>query len=165
MMTASGLKSAIEAKFNPAPTVAATANTLFGEAVKEYLEAECEVTYSWAAVNGSGTPDPIVTFTAKPTFASFVIAPVANLTLWAVALYTQILGAVMVPDDATFIVAPTAFGPVPFTLTASGATDFDTAMTYTCNEILNGIKLMLSIVPASGAHGVYTGSGLIVTIR
>lgn len=164
-MTATGLKSAIDDKFTPSPTVALDAHTLFSEAIKEYLEENCVVTYSWSGVDGGGSPDPITSFIGYPTWSSLLIPVPLSLIDWAVKLTSAIYSAVIIPDDNTFTFSSNLiFGNVPIGLSFSGETDQSNAMLYTCNEIVEGIKDMIAPGSFSGSHGSYTGTATMVSI-
>ena len=168
MMIASDLKDLIRSRMDTEqPDNVITAQLVFGTALKDYLEKNCEITYGWVGVSPPppSTPDPVVTFTAKPTWITFPLAPALNFNAWILSLGTIIQTAILIPDDDTFLLSPLTLGIIPIVGVQSGKTDPDEAMLDICTQIINGIKLMINPVPATGTHTVYTGSATMSNIK
>lgn len=164
-MTGIGLKSVVDSKFSPPPISASSAHVLFSEALEEYLESDCVVTYSWAAVDGIGNPDPTTSFTAKPTWVDFSVSTPSDLEDWASKITAEVYTAVIEPDDTSFSFSPSLiFGNVLISLSFSNATTQSAAMLYICNEIVDGVKDMIAPGTFAGTHGIYTGTATMVSI-
>lgn len=163
-MIPSDLKDAIQAKFDPFPEDAVSANLAFGQAVQEYLQENCSITYAWVGANPSGTPDPVVSFTAKPTWVAFVLAPSADFNTWIISLSGLIQTAIIAPDDSTFVLTGALFGPTPLTIAQSGLDTHDDAILDISTNIVNGVKLMINPTPVPGVHGVFTGTATMALI-
>lgn len=165
MMVANDLKDAIQAKFNPPPTDPDVANGLFGDAVNEYCTDNTDINYSWVAVNSNPSPDPVTSFIAHPSWVSFELVPAPDLSAWALSLSLIIQTSLGVPEDSTFLLTPLTFGVVPIVIVPSGLSDPDAAMLDVCTQIINGIKLMINPVPATGSHGQYIGTATMLLIQ
>ena len=163
-MVAEDLKIAIQDAFATPPEDATEAQSTFGNAVKDYLEENCEITYAWVGANPSSTPDPTVTFTAKPTWTTFSLAPFADFTLWMAGLSAIVATALLTPDDTTFLLTGMTFGLVPIVGIQSGLDDPDEAMLDVCEQIIDGVKLMINLVPSVGSHSAFTGTATMTSI-
>lgn len=164
-MVAEDLRDSIKAKMlDVEPSTAVEAQLAFGTALKEYLEENCEITYGWVATNPSGTPDPVLTFTTSPTWVTFNLVPSTDFSSWIIMLGTTIQTSIFeIPSG--FILTPLTFGIVPIVAIPSGKDNFDEAMLDSCTKIINGVKLMLNLIPSTGTHGVYTGSATMTSIN
>ena len=129
----------------------------FDTAASTYLENNCMVTYSWSATLPASpfTPDPVTSFDAHINFSSFSIGNAVDIDAWALLLQGAIMGAVIAPD---IYVPPFALPPMTFlltgalTLTQSGETEYLSALTYICDEIITWIKTLINPTPVAGTH-------------
>lgn len=133
-------------------------------AIKSYIEAYCDITYSWVATLSIPpyTPDSTITYKAKVIFSNFNITlPQTNDSIVAFnafgnALTLEINKGVINPIDPTFLVAPGTFFPSNIILTSSNVTTQKDAMEHLANEIIIGIKAKINSTPLPGTHLIYT---------
>lgn len=167
-MDANLLKTEIQSKFNPAPDNADDANRLLGEALRDHIINNCEITYAWVAVDSAtGTPDPISSFTATPSYVSFLLTPSADFRTWFIslsgAIQTAILNAETQAPPFVFPL-PLTFGIIPLIGVQSGLSDPDAALLDVCNQIITGIKKMVNLSPNPGTRGTYVGTASMASI-
>ncbi|MDA3856325.1 MAG: hypothetical protein PF569_08765 [Candidatus Woesearchaeota archaeon] len=166
-MIASDLKDLILSKLiNPYPENATQANSKWGEAFKEYFEANCDITCSWSATDPSnGSTDPLTSFTAKPVFTSFPIVPKDNRTLWLSNLNTILISGNIIPDSSfsTLSLAPLKLTTTVFSITMNQSTDPDVVIEDFCQKIINGIKTMIGGT-TTGTNSSFVGSATVTSI-
>lgn len=145
---------------NPEDAVASDYADAFDGAVKTYIESNCQIMYSWSATlpPTASTPDPVVSFTASVSFASFSIGTPTDIASWGALLAAQIIGGTIAPDDTSFILPPMTFlAGLPLVVTQSGeGSNYLLALTHVCGEIINYIKSLVNTVPVPGTHPPYT---------
>ena len=139
------------------------------KSIKEYIETNCELSYVWVGNTVPPTsPDPATPMTSKVNFASFSLSvanlPSADLAIASlmVSININILTALLVPDDVTFLMGPPIVTPL-ITLTVSGKTNTTEALEYFSDEIISGLKLSFSPVVA-GTHAAFVGATTGVTV-
>ena len=157
-------------------------NDAFDEGLKEYLEDNLEITYSWAATlpPPASTPDPVTSFKAHVTYPLFSIDQPANLAAWGTMVITAIAGATIEPiieeepEEPDTAVPPFIFTPgslkflpaAPLVITPSNADNQKDALEHVCNLIITAIKLLINPTPVLGTHSPYTvpAPGAIMTL-
>ena len=146
------------------------------DTVKSYIKTNARVTYSWAAVNSEGTPDPIITFpnllistSQDPGLESIVPESTWKQVTKAEEAMTLLSGAMnscastwRVQFPATLLVTPALVLPA-ITLAPSGLSDGDAAMEMLCNQILSGITLCTPVIEGTNS-GVYIGAGSFINL-
>jgi hypothetical protein len=163
-MVPADLKALILSKMDPPPETAAAANQKWGDALAEYLEANCDITCAWVAANPGGTPDPAESFEASPEFAAFALGVAADYSSWLLLVGAEIHKGAVVPTDSSFVLSPPLLiTALPVISVPSGLTDPDAAILAMCTDIITSIKTMVGNT-AAGVHGVYTGTATISTI-
>ena len=164
-MTASGMANQIISEIDQCNDPVQANNGLY-KGICDYVEANAEVHYAWAGVNPSGSPDPVVDIKAtfktsgslspsgatdcSSALAALSAALNANASLWTVVW------------PAGFALSP-AFDMPAINITASGATDRQSALEHICQEIIDGIKVAAT-PSAAGAHSAYTGTATFTSI-
>lgn len=152
-------------------TDASDARKKLWDTIKLYIKTNASVTYSWAAVNSEGTPDPIITFpnlsistSQDPGLESIVPDEVWKQVTSAEQAMTLLSGAMnscastwRVQFPATLLVTPALVLPA-IILAPSGLSDGDAAMEILCNQILSGITLCTPTIEGTN-NGVYIGVG------
>ncbi len=133
-------------------------------AIKSYIEAYCDIIYSWEAI--LPTPpyasDPITFYKAKVLFSNFNITipqtsdSIVAFNAFGNALTIEINKGVIKPIDPAFLVPPGTFFPSNIMLTSSGATNQRDAMEHFANQIILGIKAKINSTPLPGTHLIYT---------
>lgn len=138
----------------------------FDNALKNFIQDNCQVIYSWTAVNSVPNPDPTTSFQASVNYASFSVGNQTDINAWSLAVSNQVLGGVITPDDSNFVVTPGSFLlTTPLVIPQSGLTNADAAMLYACDKIVTWLKLLINPVPVSGTHLVqYVGTGIMTSI-
>lgn len=108
----------------------------------------------------TSSPDPVVTFNAHVSFASFSVGNPADLSAWALSLQSAIMGATIEPDTA---VPPFSLPPMTFLLTgplvltqSMEDTDYVSALQHICDELITWIKTLINPTPVVGTHGTFT---------
>ena len=170
MMVAEDLKDLIKSRMDTEqPDNSISAQLVFGTALKDYLEENCEINYSWIAVDPGGIPDPQITFICNPAWIYFPLAPVPNFNAWVLSLsliiQTSLFEVIQEPAEIPFTLTPLTFGIIPIVAVQSGLSDPDEAILDICDKIIDGIKLMINVTPATGTHGVYIGSATMTLIK
>jgi hypothetical protein len=124
----------------------------FGDGIKEYLESNVSLSYSWIALMPSpaNTPDPVTSFTAKLSYSSFSIDVPSSFATWVTSIQNAVLGASIVPDDSTFLLSSPSLLTVALSI-AKGGTMLDI-----CNEICSWLKTCINPAPVSGSHLLFT---------
>ena len=166
-MVPADLKDAIKtAMDSEKPDNAIDAQKVFGDELSKYLIENCEIEYAWVGADPVPSPDPVTSFIATPTWITFPLLPVPSFELWFVSLSTLIQTAILEPETSVppFLLTPLTFGIVPMVGVQSGLTDPDDAMLDVCEQIIDGIKLMINPIPATGTHGSYIGTASMISI-
>ncbi len=142
----------------------------FDNALKTYIEDNCEITYSWVGVSPppGSTPDPVTTFKATVSYPTFQIGNPPDFPGWCILLQAAILTAVITPEPTTppFTLGQLAFLlNTPLVMTQSGeAEDYVKALEDVCSQIITWMKTLLNVIPVPGFHGPYNASpGAIMT--
>jgi hypothetical protein len=137
---------------------------VLADSMKEYLEDNLEVEYSWQGVNpSSGAKDPVTKYTATVKFASFNLDEPMSLN-------PGLSGKIMASVATGIISAPAGFSlsvgsfTIP-TLTLPSGSAFQSAM-MDCifRPICDWIKTCLPGTPMSGSHSSFTGTGTMAKI-
>jgi hypothetical protein len=153
------MKSDIINALKSGADTAEKANKKFGDAILKNICDNISITYGWAATNPStGTPDPVVTFTATVSGGG-ILTPSNSFPLMLIKLATLIKG-LTISAAAGFAVAPLAFNPAGvLTVIMANEDTQDTAMEHFCAQIITSIiSTFPNPVPAAGAHGAFTGA-------
>jgi len=142
-------------------------------AIKEYIQDNCELSYAWVGIAPGPVTDTVTSFTASLTFTSFSLS-VTDLPTAAgavnslgLSLGANLAGGVVTPPVG-FALSPPYLIPTPLSpLTASQATTQNDAINHLVEEIISGVKNMANYSPILlGAHGTFlappgTGATLI----
>lgn len=163
-MVASGLANALIGNINKS-TNAGDANNKFYQALCNYVEANAQVFYSWAAFDSEGSPDPQTMIECKiktsgsisPSGAS---TPGAALSSFASTLNSNASGWEIIWPPG-FSLSP-AFVIPTISFTQSMATDQMSAMLHISQEIIDGLKK--ATPSAGGSHSSYNGTASFVQI-
>lgn len=141
-----------------------------GQAIAQYISDNAVVTFSWAGVSPSSTPDPTVVFYPSSIKCQISLTPTGttNPTLSMLHLGTQIQtgisSAIILPAEG--FVLPTinflATSPCPFTPT--GVADQEISFNLFAATIITWFKTCINPAPFPGSHGVYTGTAHMVSI-
>jgi len=129
--------------------------TEFGTAMKTYLENNLEVSYSWTATTPppASVPDPVTSFDASVTFPTFTLTSPADISLFGPMIQLQLAGAIITPDDPTFILPPGTFLPVaPIVVTQSGKDNTKDAIEFLCDQVIISLKTWINPTPIPGTH-------------
>lgn len=145
-----------------------TARSTMWNAVREYVEKEAEVKYTWAGVNPVGAPDPMVVLpctidtSSDPSLSSVIWGgdPITALSVFT-AEANKCIATWKIVFPTGFALSPSLVIPTVVFL-PSMATDQITAMTFISQCIINGIKTATST--ASGAHAAFVGQAGFVSI-
>lgn len=166
-----GLKDKIETELNNI-TDPTEANTKFGEAIADYIKDNAEITYTWAAIDGGGNPDPIIscngeiislTITLSPTGATNATTAMSELSTTLTASLK--LGTHNVTDTG-FTVTPGLMSDISnLNLTVSNKSNSAEAIEYFSNEIITWITSYVPGTPLNGSHGSYTGTATATKIE
>lgn len=153
---ANAIKSGTQDLTDPGQAVNA-----FWKSVCNYVEANAEVIYGWAAVNSVPSPDPVVTWTGTIITAGSLSpcgesTPAAALSSVSASMNANIMTWTVKPAAGFTVSGPTITAPA-ISLQQSGATDRDAALLSIASDIIKGIQAAIPPVMA-GAHGAYTGA-------
>jgi hypothetical protein len=129
---------------------------ILGDTMKDYFEANIEVTYSWSATNpSSGVPDPSTSFVSGADFPMFDLTMPMSLPGLASKIMTAFQGA-SVKHPSTWGIPPGTFNISQLVLPQSS--NADTAlMNSIIRPVCEWIKAMVAAVPLSGSHAGFTG--------
>lgn len=163
-LTKQGLASAIKEKTSNIADPQQAINALWS-AICDYFESNAEVSYSWSAVNPSGTPDPEVMWIGNiKTSGSLTLTNAATpeqaLSLLTSMLNTQIATWVVEPP-AGYSLTPMLIEPM-INLGVSKADTRDSALEAFAGYIIEGVVKATS--STSGTHGAYSGTGTFTNI-
>jgi hypothetical protein len=166
-MNSSGLANKIKSKTEQADTPEKANNALW-EAICEYVEANAEVVYQWAAVNPIGSPDPTITWTGTIITGGFLFpngmtTPETALFKLSADMNANVMTWTVKPAPGFATFGPTITGPT-INIKMSGAGDRDSALESISSDIIDGIKAAIPPVH-SGVHGVYTGATISGVIK
>jgi hypothetical protein len=159
-MNSSGLADKIKSKTENMDTPEKANNALW-EAICEYVEANAEVVYQWAAVDPSGFPDPTITWTGTiitggSLFPNGMTTPETALSRLSSDMNANVMTWTVKPAPGFATSGPTITGPT-INIKMSGAEDRDSALESLSSDIIEGIRA--AIPPThSGIHGAYTGA-------
>jgi len=140
---------------------------VLGDAIKQYLEDNTTVTYSWTATSPppASLPDPAVTFDSSVRFASFDLRGAAN---------PQALAALVRASVMTGLIShPPAFAIPPGTFQAATPPVFPPAPQYAEGILFNNVitplvawyLTLINPAPLSGSHGSFVGATTAMVIR
>ena len=153
----------------------------FTKILKTYLTDNTVLTYGWAAVSGSGAPDPVVTFKTEITIPGTLMQPpLENAgddaftlfklqfeTMMSTALFKHPAGFALVP--APFLL-PSIIGGSMLNKGMLGAlgNDWEAIMDEFARQIVTSVlnPAMWSQIPNPGNHaGAFVGAtaGLVIT--
>ncbi len=160
MLDARGLANAMMAGTQNKNTASDAVNGLWSS-MKNYIQINAEVIYSWSAVDPKGSPDPTTTWTGK-------LIPSGTMTPSGKGTPQEAVDAISETLNSNFnswkVEPAPGFSVSGGTLTGSsvkvglsGASDRDTAFMSIAADIIKGIKAATPPV-MSGAHGAYTGA-------
>jgi len=134
----------------------------FADAMKGYIEDNCEIQYSWTATlppppANTGLPDPTTSFVSSIKYPAFPLAsPPAFEAFGPMITAAIITGIITHPTDPPpFAIPPGVLLPIPIILTQSKADNQKDAMEHLANEVINGMKKMINPAPLPGVHGTY----------
>jgi hypothetical protein len=153
------MKSDIINALKSGADTAVRANKKFGDAILKNICDNISITYGWSATNPStGTPDPVVTFTATVSGGG-TLTPSDSFPLMLIKLATLIKGLTITAATG-FAVAPLAFNPAGvLTVVMANEATQDAAMEHFCARIItNIISAFPNPVPAAGTHGAFSGA-------
>lgn len=158
MMTPNAMASYIIGQLQGIDNAANAINTFYS-ALCSYVESNMEVIYSWSATTPppTSTPDPMVVLNCKvKTTGSMAPSGIDNpggaLAAFSADLNRNAaLWTVIWP--AGFTLTPALIIP-SISISASGATDMNSAWLSVCSEIIAGLKAATPI--ATGAHGGFS---------
>ena len=132
--------------------------------IGNYITGNTQITYSWIGANPSGTPDPVVSFTASLKGTVSLITPTGVPDL-CMQLSIGIKALTVTPGDSTFVV-PLVLNPggtVSITLTPSEDT-FEKAMNALAAQIVSSMQSYLNPTPIPGSHGAFTGTAVMTAL-
>lgn len=158
---AKAIMSGTQGKTDPGDAV-----TGFWKAVRDYIEENGEVEYSWTGLNPAGAPDPTVKFIGKIK-TSGDMSPSGESGSADSAMSK--VSATMNSNAATWTVEPPAdfkISPIliipGITLTPSGSDNRDSAIETLAGQILDGLKLATPV--SAGQHQAYMGTASFIRI-
>lgn len=159
-MIASAMASSIINNINQSSD-ATDANNKFYKSLCDYVETNAQVFYTWSAALPSfpNTLDPQVVIEAKIKTSGSLFPSGATDCASALAIFATTLNA----NAALWqIIFPVGFSLSPafiiptIVFTPSMADNQKSAMTYICQEIIDGLKLATPV--SSGTHISYVGT-------
>ena len=159
-LVAKDLANAIKAK-NEGLTDPGAAITAFWDAIKEYVEKNAEVIYTWSAVDSTSSPDPTTTWTGRIITSGSLSPSGKDTAAGALSKTSEDMNVnvnewtIKPPSDFS-VSGPTIKGS-SISMKASGATDRDSALLAISEDIIEGIKAAIPPI-MSGSHGSYTGA-------
>lgn len=172
MMNAKSMASAIKNSGINSCKNATAALQKFWKAVCDYVKENAEVTYSWTAALTvePWTPDATIIIKCKintkgSLFPCNLTEANAALSAMSAQMNTQAALWNITPIDSTFKISPMFVIP-SITLTASQITNPDSALEFTCQQIINGIKMATPATTGSHIIGpaTYAGGGAFTSI-
>lgn len=176
-LLATSLKSALEAATEAVDNVD-DALTSLGDAIADYVKDNAVVNYGWVAVNPAGAPDPVVAATGEITVfevslsviksASGAPAP-AGIILMQTALITSMTAGLHNITQSGFVTVPSPMASSPSLALLSfagvqGKDNRSDAYTELSNAIVTWVKAQVPTMPVAGTHGVFVGTGTLVSI-
>ena len=163
-MTPNAMASAIISNIGQSSDPA-DANNKFYKALCDYVEANAQVFYAWAATNPSGTPDPQVVIQATIKTSGSLSPSGATDCASALAAFSATLNANAALWQVTwppgFALSP-AFVIPTINITPSMADNQQDAMNAICAQIIAGLKL--ATPAASGSHSAFVGAATFTSI-
>jgi hypothetical protein len=153
------MKSYIINALKSGADTAVNANKKFGDAILKNICDNISITYGWSAINpSSGTPDPVVTFTAT-VLGGGTLTPSSSFPLMLIKLATLIKG-LTITAAAGFVIAPLVFNPAGvLTVVMTNENTQDAAIEHFCAQIITSIiSTFPNPAPAAGVHGAFTGA-------
>jgi len=172
MLNATALKNAILSEIANL-TDAGTALQKLGTAIGDYIASNAVVAFTWVAVNPvGGAPDPVASASGGITTMTVALTPAYGVVDHNVAqahLETECNAALSLAlyniTDAGFSTAPVVFGVVDsLNLTVSKTSDSDIAIGELAENIIDWIKSQKPVAPCAGTHGVFVGTGTVLSI-
>lgn len=160
MLVSKDLAEKIKEKTEQVDTPEAANNALW-EAICEYVEAKAEVKYQWSAVNPSGTPDPVLTWTGTIITGGSLSpngmkTPETALSRLSADMNANVMTWTVNPAPGFVTAGSTIINPA-INIKMSMARDRDSALESFSSDIIEGIRA--AIPPThSGIHGAYTGA-------
>jgi len=133
---------------------------VFSSTLKDYLENNMIITYSWVGISSIPTTDPIVSFTAKISWNDFNIINPKSFILFGSLITNELLKGEIKPVDSSFSLTLGKLKLVtPFILVKSFATTQDIAMLNLATQIIIYVKTMIdNTTVLTGSHGIYISS-------
>jgi hypothetical protein len=131
---------------------------VMGDTMKEYFEANLEVTYVWTAAlpPPASTPDPVTSFVSSVTFASFDLSMPMSLPGLAALIMAAFAGATIIHPTA-FSVPPGTFTILPLVLPQSPSAN-TALMDCIIRPVCVWAKTLINPAPLSGTHAAYIGA-------
>lgn len=171
------MSEAIQAKMSELPGTslsAVNAQRKFAEAISEYLTDNMEITFSWTAQTTTSPVivDPVVSFDAKVSWSSFLLVPSVSLVEWGTQLYSQVLGASVIPvknkTDSPgdyFAITDVGLGPIPWNpLLQTNINTYPESIEAMCEQIISRIKTMVQVNPFLPASHIVSGITYVASV-
>ena len=161
-------QSIISQMSNVNPATAQEANKALGDAIQSYISGNASISYTWAGVNPSGTPDPITSFTAKfKSTPQITLSVSSSYPLFIIAFSSFLKSITILPSDSSFVMSPlTLLSTGLIVSTPSNKTTQSEALLSFSNDIITSLStLFINPTPVAGVHGVYTGTGIMTLIN
>lgn len=137
---------------------------VLADAMKEYLEANLEVTYAWVATRPSdGSPDPVTSYKGTVKFTSFNLDRPMTLNPGLSGKIVASVATGVITAPSGFSVSPGSFTPMPLTLPQGGSFS-DAMLNNIFKPVCNWIKTCMPGASMAGSHAAYVGAGTMVNI-
>lgn len=150
----------------------------FIKSIKEYLEANTEIKFSWTGTLGTQTET--TTLGGKISWTSFKLSQPENLVKLGKSLVEEIIKGkieiIQPPPETTteeetevevdpyVINGPIHLKEVVMNISSSQKADQSDAMLSVCTDIINTITTMENPGPYGGKHGSYSGAATMVSV-
>ena len=173
MLNTTALKNELISATNNKGT-AQDALSSMGNAIASYLKANAIFNFSWVAVNGSGSPDPVTTAQGEFISLNISLSPsnADNQSDAIINLESELIIGVSAGmfniTSAGFVTTPVIIDSPPtinnLNIEIEG-NNRENAMLQLATDIIDWIKQLIPTNTVSGTHGAYTGIGTVLNIQ
>jgi hypothetical protein len=132
---------------------------IMGDTMKDYFEANIEITYTWAATlpPPASTPDPVKSFKSAASFPAFDLTSAHGLPDLALLIQAAFIGA-EIKHPSGFSVKTGTFlvsAPPPLVTTPTGD---NAILMCICVPVCPWVLTLINPAPLAGKHGSYEGA-------
>lgn len=144
-----------------------------GVVISEYFKNNAEISFMWIATNPvGGAPDPTTSANGSILSVAFSLTPSHEIDSSASKAHfeSECNSALSLAQfnitDAGFSTAPAVFGSVlPLSLSIPETDNSNEAILGLSESIVDWLKSQIPASPVSGTHGVYVGTGTVISIN